>query len=321
MTSELGFTLFSNFNVLWLVLALAGGAFGAMIGGNYAFGFTGVTVLLGVGVLAATGSSVIIDYVAFGPVFGPHIAFAGGAAAAAYAARKGALSAGGKDVSASLAGLNRPDVLLVGALFGGGAYVVEQLIALIPWFGTRTDVVALTVVISGVVARMAFGKTPVVDRQARPSDTSCWLRYQEKPGQLLTIGGFVSLLAAGITLIVGHYAVTLGGLADAPALAEYAHVLPFGLSAICIFFVAGGRQFPVTHHMTLTAGIAAMRFYQISGDVFIGVLVGVVFGVLAAFLGEFAARRMYYRGDTHIDPPAAAIWAMNTAIHLVAMPF
>lgn len=316
MTPELGITLFGDFNLLWLLLALAGGAFGAMIGGNYAFGFTGVTVLLGLGVTAATGSTIILDYVAFGPVFGPHIAFCGGAAAAAYAAKKSLLDSGGKDVSASLAGLNRPDVLMVGALFGGGAYIVQRLVALIPWFGTHTDSVAFTVVVSGVAARILFGSTPVYRRKVELSDSQSWLRYQEKPGQLAVISGFVGLLAAGISIMVVTYAAGAN-----EALAANAHTLPFALSAICIFFVASGHRFPVSHHMSINAGFAAVQFLSVTGNALAAVLIGTVVGIIGGFVGELAARRMQDHGDTHIDPPGASIWFTNTLVHLALIPF
>ena len=95
MTPDSVFTFASSMDLFWLVLALAGGAFGAMIGANFAFAFTGVSILVGFAVAATTGSTIYLDYVAFGPVFGPHIAFAGGVGAASYAARKGLLPGGG----------------------------------------------------------------------------------------------------------------------------------------------------------------------------------------------------------------------------------
>ncbi|MCW1043309.1 hypothetical protein OJ597_13105, partial [Streptococcus anginosus] len=82
------------------------------------FGFTGILILVGFGIAMATGSDVGFSYLAFGPVFGPHIVFAGAASAAAYAAKKGRLQDTGKgrDINTALAGLGEPDVLLVGAL-------------------------------------------------------------------------------------------------------------------------------------------------------------------------------------------------------------
>ena len=92
----------------WYIAAFAGGAFGAAIGALPAFIFTGFMVIAGealtlaggnsapgsdsvLGQLAASpgvsvGASGFTGYVGFGPIFGPHISFAAGAAAAAYAA-------------------------------------------------------------------------------------------------------------------------------------------------------------------------------------------------------------------------------------------
>lgn len=67
------------------------GVFGAAIGGQPAFIFTGFMVMIGVANSLAGGGFDFLGNVAFGPVFGPHISFAGGAAAVAAA---GALSLG-----------------------------------------------------------------------------------------------------------------------------------------------------------------------------------------------------------------------------------
>ncbi len=317
-----GSILIGNIDLLWLLLALGGGAFGAMIGANNAFAFTGVSILLGLGVLAGTGNGIVLDFMAFGPVFGPHIAFAGGVAAAAYAGNKKILAGGMKDVNSPLAGLGKPDVLLVGALFGAAGFVVERLVQYIPWFGGHTDTVAVTVVLSGIAARLMFGKTGVFSKLTPPADGARWLEWQEQPQQLFAVSAFAAIMAAGLSMVVGSYILPLS-VADEnwARMLDNAHVLPFAISAICIFFVAAGVKMPVTHHITITASFAAVTFMVISGSSFVGLLVGVVFGIVAGFLGEFMARLMYSNGDTHIDPPAAAIWVMNTAVALVALPF
>ncbi|QPK80894.1 hypothetical protein G7Y41_07535 [Schaalia sp. ZJ405] len=309
MTPDAVFT-FANMDLFWLILALAGGAFGAMIGANFAFAFTGVTILVGFAVLVTTGSSAFLDYVSFGPVFGPHIAFAGGVAAAAYAARKNVLDGGGKDVNSPLAGVGRPDVLWVGALFGLGGYVFHKLIVMIPWFGTHTDSVAFTVVCSGILARIIFGKSSVFHKITAPTDDARWLDWQEKPAQLTTVGLFASMLAAGAAVMLRGYIAPASANPD--AVAANVQVIPFAISALCIFFVAMGWRFPVTHHMTITAALAASIYFPIVGSGLVAVLIGTVFGIVAAFAGEYFARWTYAHGDTHIDPPAGVIWFMNT---------
>lgn len=311
MTPDAIFT-FANMDLFWLLLAFAGGAFGAMIGANFAFSFTGVSILVGFSVAATTGSTLFLDYISFGPVFGPHIAFAGGVAAAAYAGRKGVLPGGAKDVNSPLAGLGRPDVLLVGALFGAGGYVLHKLIVLIPWFGTHTDSVALTVVTSGILARIIFGKTPVFHKITPPSDEARWLEWQEKPAQLTVVSGFSAMMAAGITTMLVAYIAPLSKNAD--IIVSNAQIVPFSISSLCIFFVAMGWRFPVTHHITITAGLAAALFFPIVGSGVGAVLIGTVFGIIAGFACEYFARWAYAHGDTHIDPPAGVIWIMNTLV-------
>ncbi|MEZ5364899.1 MAG: hypothetical protein R2748_21855 [Bryobacterales bacterium] len=46
---------------------------------------------------------------------------------------------------------------------------------------------------------------------------------------------------------------------------------------------------------------------------------GVVFGLIGAFAGEFFARVFLNHGDTHIDPPAAAIAFTVMLIQLLAL--
>ena len=106
-----------TFDVMALLLAAGGGFFAAAIGGLHAFIFTGFAVLAGQAILMGGGSGDFLSFVAFGPLFGPHIAFAGGVAAVAYAARTDK-EVGGKDIGVPLISLERPDVLLVGAGFG-----------------------------------------------------------------------------------------------------------------------------------------------------------------------------------------------------------
>ena len=93
---------------LWLIAAFGGGAFGAAIGGQTAFIMTGFLYMVGLGgYLGGVNTAPFMDSVVFGPVFGPHIAFLGGAIAAAYAAKRGYMPAGvnGRDIVTPLAGL------------------------------------------------------------------------------------------------------------------------------------------------------------------------------------------------------------------------
>ncbi len=277
-TASLGVFLFG------LLAAIAGGAVGAAIGGNYAFVMTGFMVLASWGIFAATGSTFGFDYLAFGPFFGPYVAFAGGAAAAVYATWRGYMT-DGKDVNSPLAGLGKPDVLLVGSLFGVFGYLVQIGIANIPWFGKHTDSVALTVLISGLAARWVFGgvkqqrlfagslhnpelfheDATSFPAKIKPGPNGRWLEWQEKPSQLLAIGTLFGIFAGGAALFlaanVGDY-LTRRGFATSLAAAN-ANSLPFAVSAVIILFLITNRNMPVQHHVTNIAGLAAVQFFPI----------------------------------------------------------
>lgn len=322
-TASFGIFLFG------LTAALAGGFVGAAIGANYAFALTGFSVLASWGIYVASGSTAAFDYLAFGPFIGPHIAFAGGVAAAAYAASKKYFP-DGKDVSSPLAGLGKPSVLVVGALFGAGGYVLQTGVTLIPWFGTHTDSVALTVFVSAVVARLLFGGSLFgADKfndsrsfmgRIAPTEKAVWLPYQSRAGQYLAIGAFFGVFAGGASIALATFF---------PDVASQAQTFTFGISAVIVLFLILGNKMPVQHHVTISAGLAAVVYMPIlAGDGFAwgdwnsstwlvavgALLIAALAGMLAAFLGEFQARLFHNRGNTHIDPPAAAIWISHTII-------
>ncbi|MFC4438928.1 MULTISPECIES: hypothetical protein [Natrialbaceae] len=137
-----------------------------------------------------------------------------------------------------------------------------------------------------------------------------WLPHQYKWGHVAMIG-----LAAGI---LGAYVGVRTGSA----------FLGFGISAASLVFLnCGVEKIPVTHHMTLPAATAALAVYvpadggvaeaapvaYDSGALLAGtgvevaLIVGLVFGVVSALFGELFQRIFYAHGDTHVDPPAAAI--------------
>ncbi len=321
--------------VFGLIAAIGGGWLGAAIGGNYAFALVGFAVMVSFGILAGTGSTAGFDYIAFGPFMGPHIAFAGGVAAAAYAYKKGYIPSG-KDVSEPLARLGRPSVMWVGAAFGVGGYLLQLLVSQIPFFGVRTDSVAFVVVVLAIVARLMFGGGRLLNRETMtqtkglmariaPGEHGRWLQYQERPSQYLSMGAAFGVAAGGLSITVAQYF---------PAAAAVAQTLGFGFSAIVILFLILGHGMPVQHHVTITAGLAAVLFMPIlAGSGFewgatmtsslwmaaAGALaIAALFGMFAAFLAEFQAALFYYRGTTHIDPPAMAIWIGNTTAVLLA---
>lgn len=309
-----------EFDIFWAIAALAGGYIGAAIGGNFGFVFTGFMALLGLGVAAGTNNSWVLDYVAFGPFMGPHVCFAGGVAAAAYAAKKGYIDSG-RDVTSPLARLGRPDVLMVGALFGLLGYLIKNVVVLIPWVGKNVDAVALTVVISALIVRLAVSRQSLIVPERfntdggskwAPNDTWSWVRYQEKVSQLVPMGIMFGIGAAGAALmIVEHFG---GGDPTANAFVKNAQVLPFAWSAVVILFLCLGMDMPVQHHITLPAALAAVKFYPIVDNLTVCLLIGAAFGVFGGLFGELMSRVFHQRGDSHIDPPAFAIFPASLIV-------
>nr|WP_017201829.1 hypothetical protein [Microbacterium barkeri] len=301
-----------HIDVFGLIGAAAGGFLGATFGALVAFVFTGFAVLIGVAALIGSGNSAFLDSIAFGPVFGPHISFAAGVAALAYAYRRGFI-ASGRDIVTPLVSLARPSVLLVGAGFGVLAYLIQQVILVIPWFGSNTDSVALTVVISALIARLAFGRSGIIGAHSEgrtgwarfsPNAEHVWLAYQQKTGMAALLGIFVGGLSTWAAV----------SLLQAFPEASGVIYLGFGISALSLLFLAFGVQVPATHHITLVSAVAANAvLLRVPGlDPSWTVIIGAVVGGLTALVGEAFSRFWLIRGDTHIDPPASAIWPMTT---------
>lgn len=315
-----------DFSLLMLLAAFGGGLFGAAIGGQPAFIFTGFMVMIGVANSLAGGGFDFLGQVAFGPVFGPHISFAGGAAAAAFAARRGVLETG-RDIGTPLTGTGDPLVLVVGGLFGMGGYLVSALFAyLLTLAGADggapvplTDTVALTVATSAIVARLMFGKTGLfgtVTDEARqrgrftPGGNQAWVAHQQSFAQSILLG-----LGAG--LLSGWVVATF---TEASAdFAAGAGILMFGVSAVSLILLQFGLPGPVTHHMSLPAAVAAAGALSLGLGGGAALVAGAIGGVLGALLGEFYSRLFLIHGDTHVDPPAFAIFTMATIVVLVRL--
>lgn len=310
-----------EFSLLMLIAAFGGGLFGAAIGGLPAFIFTGFMVLVGVANGLAGGSYDFLGNVAFGPVFGPHIAFAGGVAAVAYATRKGEME-DGKDIATPITATGDPIALLVGGVFGMFGYLVVSLLnALLVVDGIilLTDTVALTVAISGFAVRIVFGRTGVLGHlvsearergRLRPGGDQAWVAHQQEPVQTSVLGVGSGLLSAFV--VITAYDVN-------PELVGTAVVLTFGISAVSLLLLEFGLAGPVTHHMTLPGAVAAAAVVTAGGPVGWAVVAGAAGGVLGGLVGELASRLFHIHGDTHVDPPAIAIFLVTSLVIVIQL--
>jgi hypothetical protein len=308
-------------NDLWaiemIIAAFAGGAFGAAIGALPVFIFTGFAVIAGeVAAYVDADASAITGAVAFGVPFSPAISFAGGAAAAAYAAKRGYIDSGfdyysAKDIGFALG--SKPDVLAVGGLFGIIGYWLTVLSAS---FALPYDHIAMGVTLSALIHRVAFGYDiigPVYGKglfdmspfergdvrggvatdggEADRLEVEPWLPNMYKWAEVAAISAVVGISSAYIALVTGS-----------PFLA-------FGISAATLLFLnLGVERLPVTHHMALPASTAALAWTSGAAELgIVALLLGGVFGLICGLFGEVFQRIFYAHGDTHWDPPAAAI--------------
>lgn len=333
-----------EFDLLWLVASFGGGAFGAAIGGQTAFIFTGILYMIGLGgYLGGVDMGWFMGSIVFGPVFGPHIAFLGGAAAAAYAAKKGVMAGGanGRDIVTPLAGIGRSDVLVVGGVFGMVGYLVNNLLAEVPalsvsdpdlHYGAEvigwTDTVALTIVIVSIAVRFIWGSTGLFSTKDHAllavGEGKHWVEHQEGWGITAMHG-----LTSGIMSAFATIWLVVFIFPTAPGIVNHAQLVGWAISAISLIFLSLGMKTPVTHHMTIVASIAALKFAPIlagtsdvtawDGDVMIvvAVIIGGIFGALAGVLGEALSRMTNANGDTHIDPPAFAIWIGTSVLYVL----
>lgn len=311
-----------------LLAGIAGGVFGAVLGGLPALSIAGVVVLAGeVGNVvasrvaqqtladpAAIGTVGITETVGLGPVFGPHVAFAGGVAAAAYAGRHGGVDTSfpyhqAKDVTRPLgSGL---DVLLAGGIFGLIGVLLARLAA---GAALPVDAVALSIVLSGFLHRLAFGY-PLLgrlgdgvldmgpyerdERRTAPGEEAAGLdegRWVVEPWQPYH---YAWPNVVGLGLAVGIAAGYVG-------LVTQRVYLAFAIALASLLFLSLGLdRLPVTHHMALPASIVALGLPGLDPPV--ALLVAGVFGVLGALLGEVAQRTLYAHADTHLDPSFVSI--------------
>ncbi|VTT87905.1 hypothetical protein DM2_1239 [Halorubrum sp. DM2] len=335
--------------LLLFITALAGGAFGAAIGALPAFIFTGFVVFLGegIGILqrqigaieaipAGELAAGITGVIGFGAVTGPHIAFAGGVAASAYAGKKypdmNPADGGyhfGKDITYAFG--TKPDILAVGAIFGVIGMLLTQvangIFLNVLETTPPTDFIAVSVFATAFLARPVFGY-PIVGKPAgdglldmspfergdmhpqadggpeehagRPA-TEPWLPHQYKWSGVTVIGLVGGILGGYIWLQTGS--IFLG----------------YAISAISLLFLnLGVEKIPVTHHITLLGAVGAVTLEPVAGSV-VALLAAGLFGAASGLMGEVTQRLFYSHSGTHVDPPAMAIAIMMLAVWLLSI--
>lgn len=347
--------------VAWVFVAFAGGVFGAAIGGLQAFSIAGLVIVVGEaatlaretvaggpGPPAALDAIGLTGSVGLGPALGPHVAFGGGVAAAAFAARSGHLETDfpyhdAKNVGTALG--TAPAVLVAGGVFGVVGLLVARSSARLglPW-----DPVFFGVVVSGLVHRVAFGyplvghvrgglldmspyergerRRSVGDRHGETrADGGDLARYVVEPWQpQMYTWESVAFVGAAVGALAGFVTYTTGSV-----------FLPFGLTAATVLLLTlGDENVPLTHHMALPASLAVVGLAggadpgilpagvtaaELEATIapWIAVVVGAIFGLVAGLAGEVAQRLLYAHADTHLDPPSVAIVVTTLLVALL----
>jgi len=291
-----------------LLAGFGGGVFAASIGALPAFILTGLFAVCGAvaNLAGVDAGGFLTGTMAFGPFFGPWVSFAGGVAAAAYAKKKG-LSENGADIATACASYQKADVLLVGGVFGLIGQAVHMFVfvpflsgAISPKFATDPGII---VFFSGVLARLVFGgKLKTSDKILSSGDALT---------TTLTIGVFYSLLVAAVFCSVVP-AAEAGGWYD--ALAGNYHVLVFGMAGVGLVFAEMGVAFTGCHHIVIIAAEATVGAYRTTGNLWIALVVGTVFGTISAILGDIEGNTINCGTDSHIDNPAFAIFIMTFVV-------
>ena len=290
-----------------LIAAFGGGAFAASIGALPAFIMTGVFAVVGAAVSmagAADAGNILVNYFAFGSFFGPHIAFAGGVAAAAYAKKKG-ISDNGADIATACAGHNAPDVLIVGGIFGVIGFLFKELVVMNLFAGTIsprlvTDAPGINVFLSAILVRLVFGG------KLRTGDKT--ISQGGALGNTIVIGICYSLLVAG---------VYFAGLEVVPieTFAGSYHVLIFGMAAIGLVFAEIGQPFFGCHHIVIIAAETAVQCYNNTENAWMAVIMAIVFGTISAIICDVETNLINSGSDSHIDGPACAIFIMTFVVN------
>lgn len=281
----------STLSIFTIVAAFGGGVIGAYMGALPVFILTGVIAIAGGIATMAGAADLSIGFIAFGSYLGPHVAFAGGVGAAAYAGRMKKLESG-TDILSSLNGIADPMTLFVGGIFGVLGAIIFYLVGTVT--NIPTDHPATGVLILALVARFAFGKTGLTGKYEGKGKRE-W--FTGGNGMICNI-----LLGLGIGTAVGFVpgAMKAAGVADA-AIGAFP-VVAFGIAAVSLIFTQTGFATPATHHIAYPAACAAVW----SGNP----IMGIVFGILGALLGDFFGKSLNSHVDTHIDPPATTIFVL-----------
>ena len=289
--------------LLNLLAAFGAGCLAASMGAVNAFIMTGIIAVVG-GVCQCLGladAAGLYGIVAFGTIFGPHLSFAAGAAAAGYARKIGKLE-NGCNLGLGLASLGEPKVIVVGGIFGIIGWVICTYV--VPFiFGSLipvgTDNPGMTVVISGIIARLAFGERGLF------SANRSVLSKGKDLGNVLVRGIGYSLMVGGTGVALHNAGIDISGY----------NIIIFGFAAISLIFPGNASW----HHTGIISAYATIIAVNAGMGDLAAVLFAIFGGLGATLLCNFENCMFNTDVDSHIDGEGFSICLMTIVLNVIAM--
>lgn len=288
--------------LLAILASFGAGTLAAAMGAVNAFIMTGVIAIVGgigqcLGLANAAG---LYSTIAFNTVFGPHISFAAGVAAAAYAKKIGKLE-NGCNLGLGLASLGEPSVLLVGGIFGViGLFIGNYLVPFV--FGQLipigTDNPGMTVMISGIIARLVFGQRGLFSADRK------FISSGKDLGMVVLRGISYSLMVAGTGVALNAAGIDISGY----------NIIIFGCAAVSLIF-AGNASW---HHIGIISAYATMVAIGAGLSSIVTVLLAVVCGLAVALICNIENCLINTDVDSHIDGEGTSICLMTIVVNIIA---
>jgi len=312
------------------VMVFCGSVIGTALGTLWAVIVCALLVIVGIGVVMAGGSDFILNQIALGPFFGPHLgSFLVPIIASAYSAgvRKNHPTGNGKDIVSPLIGTSW-DVLAVGGLIGCFNWVLFNLIIQIPILN-QFDGFGLSIMICCLLGRAVFtregpfGSKESIQKYGLLGTDNGNIAWQANQStdfiKSMFLGGCLGALFGGIALaivdamqpMVDSGAVAAGNVTLCAQLIGWAIAIFSLLPAF--FSTKSFANVPSWHSQCSVPALVAMY----TGSI----VAAAVTGVLMWLLQELMARLFVnHASNSFCDPPASAIAFGTFFVNILLKP-